>query len=481
VKSSAAKEIQATSDGLHEVRVRRGAERTHAILKSSCLSVPERTNSNTLAVEDYSVHAWYRFVLSYPPHLVRKYMQAFRLRNHQVVLDPFCGTGTTLVEAKKHGIQSIGIDAHPFAAFVSRVKTCWSLSLPKLGRLRKALFLEIARANDAENLNRISFDDLLVEDQEGGLQSILELTPDELKLIPTGFMSPRPMQRLLIVRKCIYELCRDEAQDTRDFFLLCLCHVVANGAGNFAFGPEIYRTKQKPDYDVLGHYVRQLDLMFRDLALVQANSQKEGAACVFCRDARDCSFLESSIDAVITSPPYPNEKDYTRTTRVEAVLLGMITSRESLRTVKEWLVRSNTRNVFVGDDDSKEVAGFDSIQNVCQAIEQRRVDLCKTSGFERLYHKVVAHYFGGMRRHLRTLHPLLSRRAKLAYVVGDQLSFLMVPVRTATLLAEIATTEGYRVIGIDLWRERLGTRVCNAVNGQTTVKVREEVLMLEKC
>ena len=48
-----------------------------------------------------------------------------------------------------------------------------------------------------------------------------------------------------------------------------------------------------------------------------------------------------SIDAVITSPPYPNEKDYTRTTRLESVLLGLITSKQQLRSFKHTLVRSN--------------------------------------------------------------------------------------------------------------------------------------------
>jgi hypothetical protein len=85
-----------------------------------------------------------------------------------------------------------------------------------------------------------------------------------------------------------------------------------------------------------------------------------------------------------------------------------------------------------------------------------------------------------MRRHLRTLKPRLKGGAKLAYVVGDQLSFLMVPVATATLLAEVAEAEGYRVLGIDLWRERIGTKVRNATNGEKVVRVREEVLLLEK-
>ena len=62
------------------------------------------------------------------------------------------------------------------------------------------------------------------------------------------------------------------------------------------------------------------------------------------------------MDAVITSPPYPNEKDYTRTTRLESVLLGFLTDRASLRRMKEGLLRSNTRNVYKDDDDDRWIA-----------------------------------------------------------------------------------------------------------------------------
>lgn len=55
---------------------------------------------NRFYEEDKAIHDWYRFVLSYPPHLVRKYIEIFDLNSDSVVLDPFCGTGTTLVESK---------------------------------------------------------------------------------------------------------------------------------------------------------------------------------------------------------------------------------------------------------------------------------------------------------------------------------------------------------------------------------------------
>ena len=82
---------------------------------------------NALQTADFPVHGWYRFVLSFPPHLVRRYLSKLKIGPEDLVLDPFCGTGTTLVEAKKNGIPSLGCDAHPFAALVSRVKTNWAI------------------------------------------------------------------------------------------------------------------------------------------------------------------------------------------------------------------------------------------------------------------------------------------------------------------------------------------------------------------
>lgn len=59
------------------------------------------------------MHRWYRFVLSFPPHLVREYLERFDAHKGSTVLDPFCGTGTTVVECKKNGIPSFGIEAMP--------------------------------------------------------------------------------------------------------------------------------------------------------------------------------------------------------------------------------------------------------------------------------------------------------------------------------------------------------------------------------
>lgn len=90
--------------------------------------------ANRLAAEDSPAHDWDGFVLSFPPHLVRDYVRRFGIGPEHTVFDPFCGTGTTLVECKKRGIPSVGIEAHPWTCFASRTKTDWRVDAEGLVR-----------------------------------------------------------------------------------------------------------------------------------------------------------------------------------------------------------------------------------------------------------------------------------------------------------------------------------------------------------
>jgi DNA modification methylase len=227
--------------------------------------------------------------------------------------------------------------------------------------------------------------------------------------------------------------------------------------------------KIKFDVPIIDNWLGEIEKISKDICSV--NSKIFPTAEIFLADARDLRFIQdNSIDAVITSPPYPNEKDYTRTTRLESVLLGFINNKEDLRNLKKRLVRSNTRGVYKGDNDDQWVLGFPEIQSIAEEIENRRIELGKDSGFERMYGKVTRLYFGGMAKHLAELRRILRPGAQLAYVVGDQASYLRIMIRTGKLLADIATSLGYELVDIDLFRTRMATA--------TKEQLREEVVLL---
>ncbi|MHC4867320.1 MAG: hypothetical protein ACYTEX_24875, partial [Planctomycetota bacterium] len=238
------------------------------------------------------------------------------------------------------------------------------------------------------------------------------------------------------------------------------------------FGPEVGRTKPKGDVESVRGFTEIAESMINDVE----RTKLSGQAQILAGDAREIERylpqeLSGGINCVISSPPYPNEKDYTRSTRLESVLLDFIKDRQGLRKIKNNLLRSNSRNVFVSDKDAEYVRHFSRITSIAEEIESKRLDLNKTSGFEKHYTKIVLHYFGGMYRHLKTIKPFLAEKCRLAYVVGDQMSFFRVLIPTAELLGEIADSLGYKVKAIELWRTRAATA--------TKMEINENVLLLE--
>lgn len=204
--------------------------------------------ANKLVPEDRPFHDWYRFVLSYPPHLVRHYLRDFDLSADRTVLDPFCGTGTTLVEAKRCGVPSIGLEANPFAQFASAVKTDWEIDADAF----EAAAGDVA-ACALDDLNRQGLRDEVRDVWRGHPAGLRRLDPDAEKLLLAGSISPLPLHKTLVLLDRIRE--RDSERGCRHM-LLALANALVFSVSNLHFGPEAGVGKPKADAPVISTWLR---------------------------------------------------------------------------------------------------------------------------------------------------------------------------------------------------------------------------------
>ena len=291
------------------------------------------TESNRLRACDRAFHDWYRFVLSFPPHLVRDYAQRFGLGPQQTVLDPFCGTGTTLVECKKLGIGSVGLEPNPLAHFASGVKVDWAMRGRALMKYADTVADLVASTFSEQGVEEVAMP--LFAQSNGSCAEWRRLPDEQAQLLLRNSISPLPLHRTLVLLDAIDE-CGTELEQR--YARLALAKALVQSIGNLKFGPEVGVGKAKQDAPALSAWLRNMRAMADDLD----EHQSDADARVLFADSRAVgeALEAASVDAVITSPPYPNEKDYTRTVRLESVLLGFIRSKQDCaRSSSGWCAR----------------------------------------------------------------------------------------------------------------------------------------------
>jgi len=386
------------------------------------------------------IHDWYRMVHGYSDQLVSEVLHEFEVDHTQVVLDPFCGAGTTIVECQKRGLVSVGLDANPVACFATKVKTNWRLKAERLIDL-----LAVVSNNYDLCIRKSSHEDpthtYLVESG----------------MIDRGWISPEPLRKALAIKSGI-KMTRTNGS-YRNALMLALVDEVVRGASNVKFGPELFCGPSKEDVDVFEGFSARVRRMAKDLESVESPCLRPkvilGDARLVREELKGC-VPRGGFGAVVCSPPYPAEHDYTRNTRLELAFLEFVTDRATLRRYKQLQLRCNTKGIYSTDYDRIHIKHNESVARLATRINRQAKD--KSHGFARLYSRVVEEYFGGMQRHLRSLRPLLSTNARLAYVVGDQAAYAGVCIPTAKVLASIAEPLGYRIDGIRCWRERRSTK-----------------------
>lgn len=218
-------------------------------------------DKNKLLHSDRQFHDWYRFVLSFPPQLVRDYFRRFEVKENEMVLDPFCGTGTTLVEARFANFRGVGFEANRFAQLACEVKLDWSVDPTEL--LDAA---ELIRHSSLLELSKLGISDVN-QNENVDLLKLKSLSAEKRKLILKDSISPVPLHKTLVLRE---QIDRYANTGLHKHLLLGLANIVVFKASNLRFGPEVGVGKLKSDSPVVEPWFEQVSQMSRDLLSVEA-------------------------------------------------------------------------------------------------------------------------------------------------------------------------------------------------------------------
>lgn len=238
-----------------------------------------------------AIHSIHPYPAKFIPPIPRELIRLFRPRDGMVILDPFCGSGTTLLEASTAGIPSVGIDLHPLAALITRVKTTpLTLEVAELG----GEVAHKARRNPAEIPNIPRLDHWFKKDVQAALAALAA----QIEAIGSA-----------------------PAREALDVALSRIIVRVSNQESDTRYAAI---SKKVTGEDVFDLFERSVIIVGE--ALAEVRDSLGAPARVICSDILDVpdELIEpESVGLVVTSPPYPNAYEYWLYHKYRMYWLGM--------------------------------------------------------------------------------------------------------------------------------------------------------------
>lgn len=233
-------------------------------------------------------------------------------------------------------------------------------------------------------------------------------------------------------------------------------------------GTTFYPFRIKPDF--LTCFNKIIKWILEDLSLDSVKKFQNIESIIIEGNVKEDNILEpyaQKVDLIITSPPYPNDLEYTRQTRLEMYLLGFVRSMDDVQGIKRKMVKGSTKLIFNKDKPILEVSELKSLKTVTQKIAYNLKD--KNWGFD--YPKMVNMYFSDMFESMKNFYKVLVKDGTCVLVVGDQtIKGVLIPV--AEILLEIGKMIGFKKGEIELHRKRRSTN--------HNIDIPEENLILTK-
>ena len=255
------------------------------------------------------VHRLHPYLGKFIPQLVEIFLRKYR---PSLVVDPFCGSGTTLVEAQTLGIDSFGSDISEFNCLLSKVKT---------------------DSYDVEQVEREILDALqqsLITDQGRLLESGAAYTPSTYL---RDWFAPQALAELQSYQAVI------QNYRYQDVLKIILSRSARSARMTTHFDLDFPQKPQVEPYECYKHsrtcrptesagqFLKRYSLDTVKRIKEFSAIQSDASAGVVCGDSRNIEF--PPCDLVVTSPPYVGLIDYHEQHRYAYELLGLPWNEEA--------------------------------------------------------------------------------------------------------------------------------------------------------
>ncbi len=427
---------------------------------SASFSDPSFAANKTLPI-----HRWVPWIAGFSSSFVRGVLDSF-LSGTGTVLDPFCGVGTTLVEAMQLGHRAIGFEINPYAALACRVKAN-----------AHRISVEALRAEVGRLLNYCR------DSVSNGYEP--KSTPPQGFRTRAEFYSPRVLYKVLVLQDFINTIADS---DLRELFRLAFASTMVRYS-NYSYEPSLGRRvsagkSEIHDFPVVQTVAGKLLEMAEDIAWFQDNLPGSPPKV----EVHNASFFDyqeylapSSVDLVVTSPPYLNNYHYNRNTRPQLYWLGYAQRPQDFKALEQANFGKYWQTVR-GEDRIElkfSLPDTDLAERV-QALRESNPGKGVYGGAG--WANYAAAYFNDCHDFLKALKCVLKPQGSAVIVIGNSiLQGVMIP--TDQYLGGIAGLVGLDLIRIEIPRaERVGNSIIQSdvrvVKAQESHQLYEAVVEL---
>lgn len=350
-------------------------------------------------------HGYHRYPAKFLPDVVRKIIEEYA-KGSNLIADLFAGCGTTLVEAKIHGISSVGVDINPVAQLITKVKTT-PLAPDDLQQAYTAL------VNLFDKYNESDYEDIKKHER-----------------IDYWF-TPSQKAKIAFLYDTVFHLEVDD--DTKDFFYVCISHILKNCSWWLQSGTKPQRDMEKEPEDPFNEFKRHCSKMIGWNEKFYNELSKKGNLGIPCEiqleDARHTNIASESIDAIITSPPYVTSYEYADIHQLTAYWMEYISDIHEFR--KKFIGSSYSGNM------SLEVSGSKQAQKIVNALSEKNQHIARD----------VAQYFNDMKEVAIEMVRILVPGGKACVVIGNT-KIKEVQIKSAEVFFEFLRNAGLQKVDV---------------------------------